>query len=39
MAANDVTLKHPDAKGSIKVSADQVENYESQGWEKQSDSK
>ncbi len=29
-------LTHPDSKGSIEVSPDQVENYESQGWEKQS---
>ena len=29
-------MSHPDAKGSIEGSPDQVENYESQGWEKQS---
>ena len=32
-------MTHPDAKGSIEVSPDSVENYESQGWEKQTASK
>jgi hypothetical protein len=32
-------MTHPDAKGSIEVSPEQVEIYESQGWEKQTASK
>ena len=32
MADSGVKLTHPDG-GSIEVSSDQVEKYESQGWE------
>jgi hypothetical protein len=32
-------MTHPDAKGSKEVDPDQVEMFESQGWEKQTASK